>query len=460
MVTPDKLILWRMVWGDQDAGLQLIDAVDPAAFQTKASRTLFLLLAREIPKGSGPGTFGPIVASEAPSCSKLLAEILNAVEGSEYDADESNEALCAGVVAWGQLERFKRATAEAQDGLNLGGSYADVRNRLDRQLTAIDLASLSDQPYDDKADMQRRVNEFLSNENRGGLPFGINRLDKRVTPRLPGNFTLIAGRPGTGKSTVMRNMARNDVRIYKEPTAFFSLEMVGEEVLPHFACMDTGLSYTDYVERTFTALDRKRFDAALDWWVKNPLFTLNEKAEASPEWSIRQMKRYRAQGITNFYFDYLHRAAFDTDKSGDLRLPVAKFGKQLKTFGVDNRSTVTAGVQLTKGDPHDEPSEEMIRETGNLIDEADKIFLVWLQQVQGTITGDGTFLPTILSTGGRILAADASEGADIGEDDGRVYMKVGKQRVRKVKGFVAVPYNAKSGLMYEDSVHTNEEQVA
>lgn len=448
-----------MVWGTQDAGLELADAVDPSLFQTKTARTLFLLLAREIPKGSGPATYGPVVEAEAPACRKLLTELLDAVGGGEYDADESNESLVDAAVAWGQLERFKRATAEAQDGIKLGGSYTEVRNRLDRQLTAIDLASLSDQPYDDKADMQRRVNEFLSNEFRGGLSFGIQRLDKRVTPRLPGNFTLIAGRPGTGKSTVKRNMARNDVKIHQVPTVFFSLEMVGEEMLPWFACMDTGLAYTDYVERNFNALDRKRFDAALNWWVNCPLFILNEKAEVSPEWALRQMKRYRAQGITNFYFDHIHRAAFDTDRSGDLRLPVARFGKQLKTFAVDNRSTITAGVQLTKGDPHDEPSEEMIRETGNLIDEADKILLVWLQQVAGTLYGDGTFSPTVLPTGGRVLACDAPEHADIGEDDGRVYLKVGKQRVRKQKGFIAVPYNAKSGLMYEDQIHT-EERVA
>lgn len=459
MVSPAHVVLARMLWGGQDAAVALADLVDPSVFQTKESRLIFLLLAREAPKGFSAGSLRPLVTAEIPQCETFFGNLVLA--GSEWaDSDDSShEALAEAVAAWGRIERLKRAAKDTLVSLGSNVPFVDVRNRLDKQLTAIDLASLTDQPFDDKADMQRRVNEFLSNENRGGLRFGIQRLDKRVTPRLPGNFTLVAGRPGTGKSTVMRNLARNDVKIQREPTAYFSLEMVGEETLPWFACMDTGLAYTDYVERNFTAGQRSMFDRALDWWVKNPLLILNEKAEVSPEWALRQMKRYRAQGITNFYFDYLHRAAFDTDKSGDLRLPVAKFGKQLKTFAVDNRSTVTAGAQLTKGDPHDEPSEEMIRETGNLIDEADKILLVWLQQVAGRLASDGTFLPTILPNGGRILAADAGEDEEIGEDDGRVYLKVGKQRVRKVKGFIAIPYNAKSGAMYEESVHT-EERVA
>lgn len=457
MVTPDKLILWRMIY-HQESGEQLRDAVDPSVFQTNTSRKLFLILSREVSKGASPTSLRPILQAEAPACVPLFDEL--GAGGEDYlDADDSNEMLVEAAVAWGRLERFKRATEEAQGGLNLGGSYDEVRNRLDKQLAAIDSSSLEDVPFDDKADMQRRVNEFLANDNQGGLKFGFSRLDKRVTPMMIGNMTLICGRPGTGKSTIMRNIARNAVKIYKEPTAYFSLEMVGEETLPWFACMDTGIAYTDYVERNLSKWDRTRFDTALDEWVKNPLFLLNERAEVSPEWALRTIKRYAAMGYVNIIFDHFHRVDYGV-KPSDMRLAVAEFGKRFKTAMVTLRRRGIAGCQLTKGDPHEEPGEEYIRETGNLIDEADKIFLTWMQKVVGQRRADGTFMVRTALNGARTLAQDAQKGEEVGEDDGRVYLKVGKQRVRKIKGFIAVPYNSKSGLMYEDEIHSTRETAA
>lgn len=445
-----------MIWGDTDSAIAMADLVDPSVFQSKPARSLFLIMAREAAAGFSYSALRPIVEADAPHALKLYNELKD-FSGRLLD-ESSHEALAQSVAQWGQTERLKRATANASGSLQSGVPYSEVRNTLDKQLSAIDLSALSDQPYDDKQDMARRVHEFLKGDTMGGLRFGYVRLDKRVTPMLPGNLTVFAGRPSSGKSTAMRNVARNAIVIYKEPTAYFSLEMIGEEKLPHFPCMDTGLAYVDYVERTFTSWDRKRFDASLEEWVKNPLFKLNERAEASPEWLLRTMKRYRAEGTTTFIIDHLHRVSYGV-KAAEIRLAVADFAQRLKNFAVTNRCRVIVGAQLLKGSVHEEPTEEMIRETGNIIDESDKIFMVWLPLVAGWQSPDGTFTPNVSPSGARTLAGEAEKGATLGEDSERVYLKVTKQRVRKLKGYIAIPFNPKSGLMYEDTSH-NEERVA
>lgn len=449
-VTPDLLVLGRMLWGEQADQVQLAENVDPGVFQSKATRALFLLFAREAPKGFTPLTIRPIVESEMPDCESLLARLLGEAGTTAFTDRSSIGHLIESATAWGTVTKFKKALDFATAAVAMGTPYGEVRGTLERHLTAIDLAVLSGKPYDDKADMSRRVTEYLDSE-MGGLPFGYALLDRKVTPIMSGNLVIIAGRPGTGKSTDMRNWTRNWVKM-GEPVVYFSLEMTGEEKLPLFACMDAGLDYTKYVERRFTPDERRRFDLAREWWVNCENFVLNERSDVTHDWLIRQLHRYRAMGFTTFVVDHFHRMRFPMNAKGEVRLAMAESAKGLKSWAVDHGARMIVGAQLTKGDKHEEPGDDNIREVAQVLDEADKIFLKWLPLVAGLRTGDGTFVPTIGAHGRRILASEADKKSDLGVDPTVTFLKIGKQRVRKFDGFVALPFNAATGVIadYDD----------
>lgn len=453
MTTPDLLVLGRMLYGGQLAAEAMADLVDPAAFQTKCSRSLFLLLAREAPNGFSATTVRTAVTAEIPHCLKLLGEL------KDWNEDSSHEALVDSLLQWGRLERLKRAAANVEKDLNFGGTYAEVRALLDRELSAIDLSALTGKSYDDRKDMARRVEEFLTGTGPKGLSFGFKRLDEKVTPMLVGNLVIVAGRPGVGKTTVQKNICRNAVRIHGEKTAYFTFEMLGDEILPSFACMDANVSYIKYIRRSLASWELKRFREALAFWVETPLFTLNERSSVTPEWILRTMKRYRAEGVTLFFIDHLHRVQYEATAKGDIRLAIGNFAQRLKSFAVDNNCRVVAGCQFTKGSKHEEPGDEMIREANNILEEADKIILPWLPLVAGVRTGDGSFMPKILGGGRRVFAAEKEKHDDEGEDKERVYMKLGKMRVRDDDGFIANPFNHESGLMFDDVIRSTE-QVA
>jgi replicative DNA helicase len=450
-MTPDLLVLGRMLWGSQDDAMTLADLVDPAVFQTRPTRQLFLLFSREAPKGFSPVTLRALVGSELPDCNPLFEELLARLGSEAMDDSASIEAVAEAAAKWGQVTRLGRAVANARSSLDAGESYDNVRSILDRQLTAIDLSAIAAKCYDDKADMARRIDAFLSGEGPTGTPFGFRQLDRIVTPMLDGNFIIVAGRSGTGKSTVMRNVARNCVVNYEQPTAYFSFEMAGEEKLPLFACMETGISYPDYIRGRLGTMEVKLFREAIARWVQNPLFILNERSDVTPEWILRTMKRYRALGIKKYVLDHLHRVRYEKSEKGDVRLPMGDFARALKSFAVDHGATVIAGCQFTKGDKHEEPHEGMIRETGTIADEADLILMPWPALVEGIRTGEGEFVPRVTEKGHRIFAANAQDGAELGEDPERIYLQVGKQRIREHDGLAAVPFRRSSGLMYEET---------
>lgn len=446
-VTPDIRVLARMLWTDQPHAITLADNVDPAVFPTKASRKLFCILAREAPNGFSSVTVRELVKSEASECLPLFDDLIGSLGTAALDNDDSSpESLAEAAAAWSQRTKLGKALSYASEALEVGSPYSDVRQVLERHLTAIDLSALAAKSYDDKQDMARRVRDYLDSERGKGLPFGFAKLDSRVTPTLIGNLVIVAGRPGTGKSTQLRNWSRNWVR-GGENVAYFSFEMTGEEKLPLFACMDAGIDYRHYVRQELSPTMRERFDNALHWWVEARNFWLNERSDVTPEWVIRMMRRYRAEGVTTFVIDHLHRVRYTSNAKGDIRLAIGDFTKSLKSFAVESGCRVIAGAQFTKGDKHEEPGDEMIRETGNILEEADKIFLTWLPLVEGEKTIHGDFMPVVKEGGRRVLASEAGRDATLGMDSTRAYLKIGKQRIRQADGYVALPFNAATGLI-------------
>jgi replicative DNA helicase len=63
-----------------------------------------------------------------------------------------------------------------------------------------------------------------------GLPTGYHALDEKTSGLQPGDFIVIAGRPGMGKTALALNIARNASLQTKSPTAVFSLEMSREQL--------------------------------------------------------------------------------------------------------------------------------------------------------------------------------------------------------------------------------------
>lgn len=451
--SPEMTLLARMVWNPDDARY-CADNLDPSVFSRKSTRSLFLTIAKESASGFTPTTLSAKLASGDPDVAELLSDLLSS-EGLEDSFEGSPiHILVPAVTEWATAEKFRKTIAAAHEALLDGMVPTDVRDTLDRRLAAIDTASLTERSYDDKRVMADQVRDFLHNPEPQGLTFGFHKMDSRVMPLLNGNFVLVGGASGAGKSTVLRNFVRNYVR-RGHKTAVFSLEMLGLEVMPNLVCMDTGLDIGKYVRQQLQGYEVRQFEEMLSWWENNDDFILNERAAVTPDSILRAMKRYRAEGVEIFVIDHLHRVTYG-EGSDDLRLPMAAFARNLKNFAADQGCKVIAGVQYVKIKPTVEPDDSSIREANNILEEGNYVFHVWQPLVAGEQNVHGDFVPRQNPDGSRILADYAEKGATLGNDPERIYIKCGKQRVRPWKGMIAIPFNPASGLMYEETRHIEE----
>jgi replicative DNA helicase len=75
-----------------------------------------------------------------------------------------------------------------------------------------------------------------------GLVSGFDDLDSITQGLQKSDLIIIAGRPSTGKTALVLNIASNIVKNYKLPVLFFSLEMSKEQIMYRLLAMETNIN--------------------------------------------------------------------------------------------------------------------------------------------------------------------------------------------------------------------------
>lgn len=74
-----------------------------------------------------------------------------------------------------------------------------------------------------------------------GVPTGFTDLDRLLGGLQRSDFLVLAGRPGTGKSSLALSIARNAAKLYRRKVGIFSLEMSKEQIIQRLLAMDSNI---------------------------------------------------------------------------------------------------------------------------------------------------------------------------------------------------------------------------
>ena len=85
---------------------------------------------------------------------------------------------------------------------------------------------------------------------------GFEKLDQQVFLST-GNLTVLAARPGMGKSSMALSICRNIVLGQKNPIAFFSLELSTMQLFRRFISLETGIAVNRFKKNVWDVSDRK-----------------------------------------------------------------------------------------------------------------------------------------------------------------------------------------------------------
>ncbi len=199
---------------------------------------------------------------------------------------------------------------------------------------------------DDRVVDIRTIREFLDQQKD---PFSFNSgfptLDRYCEGFEAGEFILISGLTGEGKTTFCRSLAWNFAK-QKVPTLFFSYEEM----------------YRDFVRRMpeeviiympFKLLDNKM------QWIEERIW------EAKLKYNVRAV-----------FIDHLHFLV-DALKMKNPSLEIGGVCRQLVQIAQKFYITIFLIAHLTKTKYEDEPDMDSVRDSSFLTQEAHKVFMVW-----------------------------------------------------------------------------------
>lgn len=212
-----------------------------------------------------------------------------------------------------------------------------------------------------------------------GLNTGLWGLDRDLGGLQDGNLIILAGRPGTGKTALACQIAR-EVADTQKPVALFSLEMSRAELALRLMCTLAGLS-THRVRRMdyeMTGEDWQKLLWAEDQLKALPLYVLDTDVSTIEAVRARARKLAKQKEIGLIVVDYIQ--LMTTRRSlPDRQQEVAEVSRSLKQLARDLEIPVLACAQLNRelehrGDPTPRLSD--LRDSGQIEQDADIVLFL------------------------------------------------------------------------------------
>jgi replicative DNA helicase len=273
-------------------------------------------------------------------------------------------------------------------------TIAKVKSKLD----ALSSVSGSDSTANFDAVLRETWDYIVSKVNSpgiSGITTGIRNLDLNTNGLEPGKLWIVAGRPGSGKTSLLLNMALSGAK-QGFGSLVFSLEMNKKQLGHRLVTIATGIS-GDKIR--FGTLTEKELDIISDtikqiksypiYIESNPMVRPNEV------WNI--LKKYtRDYGVKEVYLDYLQllipRGNDATHEIGN----ITRMGKLLANdLGVTNifASQFNRLVEL-RDDKR--PILSDLRQSGNIEEDADAVVGLYRDYLYNSKTKDPNLMELLI----------------------------------------------------------------
>jgi replicative DNA helicase len=137
---------------------------------------------------------------------------------------------------------IEASTQIVNDAYHADGDVSEIMDRAERRIFAVSGSRLRQSFYamEDIVKDSLELIEQLYQQKRyvTGVESGFKDLDSLTAGFQNGDFVVIAGRPGMGKTSLALNVAQHVATKMKIPVAVFSLEMTKEQLMLRMLCSE------------------------------------------------------------------------------------------------------------------------------------------------------------------------------------------------------------------------------
>ncbi len=212
-----------------------------------------------------------------------------------------------------------------------------------------------------------------------GFSTGFRELDEKTLGLQRSDLIIIAGRPGTGKSSLALSFARHAAIRDRAATAIFSLEMTKEQVLERLLCGEAKVSL-QRLRGGYVPAPKWRDIASAAGRFQKATIVVDDTPGVSVLEIRAKARRIAAQyGLDMIIVDYLQLV--DAGVHTDIReQEIAYISRSLKKLARELNVPVIAVSQLSRAVERRESKRPMLsdlRESGALEQDADVVMFIY-----------------------------------------------------------------------------------
>lgn len=229
----------------------------------------------------------------------------------------------------------------------------------------------------------KSLDEYFNNtEETNGLPTGLSDLDKILGGLRPGKLILVGGRPGMGKSSLALQMAKTAIQKRGSKVLYFSLEMMGEELIERLVSAETGLDTDLMRSKKLSSQNHRDISRAIERVYSWPL-VIDDKTQNIEAIRARAVSHSFSPGLDLIVIDYGQRVTTGRNyQNRDAELgAVSAAAKRLAN---DLQVPVVMVVSLSRNCENradKRPLLSDLRESGNWEYDADIVLFVYCDDV-------------------------------------------------------------------------------
>jgi replicative DNA helicase len=375
-------------------GAMLLDCAMPADakpgdFYLEAHRKIFNCMSELFEKGEDVNLF--VVKNRLQACSELetvggVAYLVGLTDGiprmdmaPQYIREIRNMAALRRLIQMG-ADTMARGYQAEEAPRDITTSVLDACDEVNSMLQEDEgLKPIADLVGPAFKQIEARANR----QSSGAYPTGYTDLDRMLSGGLrPTNQTLIAGRPGSGKTAFATNVALNISKT--EPVAFFSLEMGAGELIERMIASEAEVDLCRLNTGFLNKQDWGRIcKAAGD--ICNLKLWIDDSTGISVSDMRSRIRRIRA-GIKVCVVDYLQllNPPERLRKAANEYEQVGAISKSLKFMAKSMNIAMVSLSQLSRApekrrDPKPQLSD--LRSSGNLEQDADNVLFVYREEL-------------------------------------------------------------------------------
>lgn len=226
------------------------------------------------------------------------------------------------------------------------------------------------------SDVMHELYDFFADDQTPAIATGLTDYDALTGGLWPGDLIVPAGRPGHGKSALVKTIAVNVAKI-GHPVALFTLEMQRRKIGLNILAMETGINGRDLKQRTLDEADMARVFAAMgeaNW----PLF-LEDVRVSMTDIRARCLRHVGEHGPLKLVIvDYLQLVK-PTSTRVPREIQVSEIARALKELAMELACTVLAPAQLNRAiESRSDPTPTLadLRESGEIEQAADQVVFI------------------------------------------------------------------------------------